>query len=152
MFKSLFLTIFFVLLSDYLCKTTFNSSSMKFILIFSVLAATFGCSTAKETSVNPEKEVKIVEEKIEEVKIEEVKKPEIIVGRVMISKEGEGCPLLIEAFRNGEMFILYPLNLIEKYKVDGLKIKFTFTESKALLPDNCKADVVGVLENTSPLY
>lgn len=120
---------------------------MKFILIFPILAVAFSCSTAKETPLNPEQEVKIVEEKIEEVK-----EPEIIVGKVRVSKEGEGCPLLIEAFRNGEMFILYPINLIEKYKVDGLKIKFTYTESKALLPDNCQADVVGVLENTTLLY
>ena len=120
---------------------------MKFILIFPFLAVTFSCSTAKETQVIPEQEVEIVEEKIEEVK-----EPEIIVGRVRVSKEGEGCPLLIEAFRNGEMFILYPMNLIEKYKVDGLKIKFTYTESRAPLPDNCSKAVVGVLENTTLMY
>ncbi len=124
-----------------------NTSSMRFILIFAILAITFGCSTAKETPVSPEKEVKIVEEKIEEAK-----EPEILVGKVRVSKEGEGCPLYIEAYRNGEMFLVYPLNLIEKYKLDGLKIKFTLTESKAPLPDNCSNAVVGVLENTTLLY
>jgi hypothetical protein len=120
---------------------------MRFILIFAILAITFGCSTAKETPVSTEKEVKIVEEKIEEVK-----EPEVLVGKVRVSKEGEGCPLYIEAYRNGEMFLVYPLNLIERYKLDGLKIKFTYTESKALLPDNCSDAVVVVLENTTLLY
>lgn len=120
---------------------------MRFILIFAISAIIFACNTAKETPINPEKEVEIVEEKVEELK-----KPEIIIGKVRVSKEGEGCPVLIEAYRNGEMFILYPLNLIERYKLDGMKIKFTYTPSKAPLPANCQADVVGVLENTMPLY
>lgn len=124
-----------------------NSSSMKFILIFAILAVIFSCSTAKETPVVPEQEVKIVEEKIEEVKA-----PEMLSGKVRVSKEGEGCPLYIEAFKDGEMFLLYPLNLIEKYKIDGLKIKFMYIESKAPLPDNCSSAIVGVLENTTLLY
>jgi hypothetical protein len=112
-----------------------------------ILAVTFACSITKETPVNPVKEVKIVEEKTEEAK-----EPEILVGKVRVSSEGEGCPLYIEAYRNGEMFLLYPLNLIEKYRIDGLKIKFTYTESKAPLPDNCPSAIVGVLENTTLLY
>jgi hypothetical protein len=119
---------------------------MKYILIFAILVAIFSCSTAKETPVNPEKELEIVEEKIEEIK------DEILVGKVHVSNEGEGCPFYIEAFRNGEMFLLYPVNLIEKYKIDGVKIKFSYIESKAPLPDNCPAAVVGVLDNITLLH
>jgi hypothetical protein len=119
---------------------------MKFILIFSVLSAIFSCSAVKETPVNPEKVVNVIEDKVDELN-----EPEMIVGKVRVSKEATGCQIFIEAFRNGEMFLLYPINLTEKYKVDGIKIKFSFTESKAPLPENCPAAIVGVLENISRL-
>ena len=58
-----------------------------------------------------------------------------VVGTVHLSDTG--CPYYIEANINKAIRLLYPINLEEKFKVEGLKIKFRYGRSKAPSPENC---------------
>ena len=55
----------------------------------------------------------------------------------IVRTEYKGCPALIETTEDGQLVKLYPVNLDEAFKVNGLKIFFTYTPSKAPQPESC---------------
>lgn len=85
---------------------------------------------------------------------EQVEKPaeltNRLVGIVHISEEG--CPVEIEAKMNsGEMMALYPIDLEDKYKVEGMRIRFTYAASKAPQPAGCSAKMTISLSDVTRL-
>ena len=59
----------------------------------------------------------------------------------IVHTPAEGCPYYIET-TSGKSLTLYPVNLIEKYQVEGLLLKFDYTLSRAQQPEGCKVDMV----------
>jgi hypothetical protein len=66
-------------------------------------------------------------------------------GVVRVSSNDSDCPLVIELVSDSRVF--YPLGLDEKYKIDGLKIKFTYSLSRAPLPEKCYGKVAVILDS-----
>jgi len=68
----------------------------------------------------------------------------------IVRTQYKGCPALIEITEDGQMVKLYPVNLEESFKVDGLKIFFTYIPSKAQQPESCTLiNKVVAVENVS---
>ena len=105
---------------------------MKKLILFSVLIFSISCSSQKEIVENGTKNSETVQ---------------VIKGTVHVSNEG--CPLYITAKIDGQLMKLYPVNLEKSYKIDGLKIKFSYNLSRAMQPENCQVDKVVSVENVS---
>jgi hypothetical protein len=77
----------------------------------------------------------------------------IYTGTVHLNNNG--CPYYIEINKclvsNLEYLgkTIYPIQLDDKFKKDGLKLKFNFTVSRAMSPTDCQVDYVVSLENVS---
>ena len=105
---------------------------MKTLILFSVLICSISCSSQKEIVENGTKKSETVQ---------------IVKGTVHLS--GEGCPFYITAKVDGQLMKLYPFNLEDSFKIDGLKIKFSYNLSRAMQPENCQVDKVISVENVS---
>jgi hypothetical protein len=106
---------------------------MKYALVIVLIIAGFGCGTRKGVAL---------EDNREEGTAADAKS----TGIVYVSLKG--CPVLIETEINGETMRLYPVNLDEEYKKDGLRISFTFAPSRAMQPEGCTLiDRVVSIEN-----
>lgn len=68
-----------------------------------------------------------------------------ISGKVYISSEG--CPFYIIAIEEGKEVKMYPVNLEESFKKNGIKIKFSYNLSRAMQPSNCQVDKVVSVSN-----
>lgn len=101
---------------------------IKYTLILGLIAL-MACSNSKETlSENEETDqtTKEVESAIENYRV---------IGIVHVSETD--CPLLIETRLKDETVLFYPLNLDEKFRREGMRIKFAYEASKGALPENC---------------
>jgi len=105
---------------------------MKTLILFSVLFYSVSCSTQKELVDNGADSLETIQ---------------MIKGIVHLNNEG--CPCFIEAIENGKTIKMYPVNLEESFKVEGLKIKFSYNLSRAMQPENCNVDRVVSVENVS---
>jgi hypothetical protein len=107
---------------------------MKFIIIFSCLLILVSCKPSKvfvsENQINTSLEVS--DEPVEKQK-----------GKV---RESDDCPPMIETYEDGKLVILYPVNLADSLKHNGVKLLFTYTLSKAQHPLNCKLDKTVALD------
>ncbi|MBI1836759.1 MAG: hypothetical protein HYR91_05785 [Flavobacteriia bacterium] len=101
---------------------------MKFLFISFLLISFMSCKTSKE--ITPK------EETVEVTPSEPLR----IVGTIHLQKNG--CPILIEANDNGLTKQFYPINLDEKYKVEGAQIRFFYELSRAPQPADCKCEKV----------
>lgn len=110
---------------------------MKFQVIFSGLILLAACTTPKEVVVEEQKEV--VVEQVSEVEL---------VGKVRTS---DTCPLYLETYEDGKLVTMYPVNLEENLKNNGVKISFTYTLSRAKQPENCRVDKVVALDNVKQM-
>jgi hypothetical protein len=81
---------------------------------------------------------------------ESVQTDDRLSGKVFVSYKG--CPAIIETMVDGNAVKMYPVNLKDEFKQDGLKIKFTFTPSKAPQPEGCTLiDMVVAIENVEKI-
>lgn len=104
-------------------------------LFFSVIL--FSCGTAKKAP-----ELVVAEEKPQADVIAESR----IVGVVHINRS---CELVIDA-KIGEMdYSIIPNNLDDKFKIDGMKIKFFFKNSSMPVPEGCSANARGNVEQVN---
>ena len=90
------------------------------------------------------------EEEVEETK--EVMEGEMdqnyrIMGMVHVD-DGE-CPIWIEARGKDGPLKIYPIGLDDKYKKEGMKIKFAYTKSMAQQPEGCDIELVAVLSDVT---
>lgn len=77
-----------------------------------------------------------------------------IIGKIHLNESR--CPYYIEVEQvlvsNLSFYLgkkLYPIQLEEKYKKNGIKLKFNLTLSRAPSPADCQIDYVVSLSNTS---
>lgn len=72
-----------------------------------------------------------------------------IVGTVHLS---DGCPYYIDAVeKDNKKVKMYPINLEEHMKKEGMRIKFDYDRSRAPQPAGCDAEMVVVLKDVTPL-
>jgi hypothetical protein len=62
----------------------------------------------------------------------------MMTGEVKVSKIDGDCALWIMTPKTSSFPGFYPVNLDEQFKVDGLKIAFNYSDSRAPLPENCQ--------------
>ncbi len=105
---------------------------MKLVAMLLMLLFVVSCVT-KKSATNE------LTDKVEEVKKEaEVDEYyELFIGKVRVD---EGCGFYIEIIVEHEIVKLYPVNLSEDLKKKNLKIEFSYRESKAMTPQNCRVD------------
>lgn len=115
-----------------------NMIKYTLILGFMVLMA---CSNSKETLSGNEETDQTTEE------VESVTENYRVIGIVHISETD--CPLLIETRLKEETVLFYPLNLDEKFRREGMKIKFAYETSKGSLPENCSEAVAVSLSDVT---
>ncbi|MFT5822791.1 MAG: hypothetical protein ACI8ZM_004048 [Crocinitomix sp.] len=108
---------------------------MKSIIVLSVLFLATACGNQKETM----QEKEAIEQEIEPV-TEVVNENYRVVGIVHISETD--CPIYIETKLKDSTVNMYPMNLEEKYKRDGMKLKFDYALSRGAQPENCDIDMV----------
>ena len=59
------------------------------------------------------------------------------------SNLSEECPFLIRTKTySGKNITMYPINLDDKFKKDGIPIRFTYSISRAMQPKNCNCNQV----------
>lgn len=121
---------------------------MRKLFIFGLALMAFACGNQKETTQETdaikdeiEETTEVVEETVEEV--QEEAENYRVVGVVHVSETD--CPLIIEARNQTDTIMMYPMNLEEKYKKEGTRIKFTYTKSRGQQPENCDVDMVVAL-------
>ena len=108
-----------------------------FLALTAVLIAS--CGTQKEVVVSNDNGANV----------EQVTKEGMLVGIVRMNPKG--CPLYLDVNENGEAITMYPVNLDEKYKKDGIRLEFTYTPSRAMQPENCNVTKVVALDNVTQL-
>lgn len=69
-------------------------------------------------------------------------------GMVHVSKE---CGVVITITENGSELNLYPVNLSDEFKKDGLLLTFTSLPSRAMQPAGCSVDRVVSVDNVKKL-
>jgi len=74
-----------------------------------------------------------------------------LMTKATVKVNSTGCVLYLEAEENGEKVSMYPVNLDDKLKIDGLVIRFTYHPSKAMQPENCLVDKVVALDSVVQL-
>lgn len=109
---------------------------MKSIFLLSITALFFACGTAKKANAD------------------NASTKGNYYGTVHLS--ANGCPYYIEIQKSKNTNIekesfknVYPVNLDEKYRKDGLKIHFNYNISRAMTPAGCTVDAVVSVENVS---
>lgn len=87
-------------------------------------------------------------------KTDQSKETTIYTGTVHLNKNG--CPFYIEINQclvsNLSYYLgktIYPIQLDDNFKKEGLKLKFNLTVSRAISPSDCQVDYVVSLENVS---
>ncbi|MEY3236071.1 MAG: hypothetical protein RI883_172 [Bacteroidota bacterium] len=105
---------------------------MKTAFLVSILFFSISCSTQKEIIENG---------------ISASETVDIVKGTVHMDEKG--CPIYIISKIDGASFKMYPVNLEDQFKIDGLKIKFSYNLSRAMQPENCQVDKVVSVENVS---
>ena len=71
---------------------------------------------------------------------------ERVIGIVHLS---ETCGALITAQVGNREVILFPNNLDDKFKREGMKLKFFFLNSSMPIPNGCTADARGDLKDVN---
>jgi hypothetical protein len=107
---------------------------MKFLITFSFFLILTSCSSSKDVVSENQTNTNL------EVSDELVEKQK---GKVL---ESDNCPPMIETYEDGKLVILYPVNLADSLKHNGVKLLFTYTLSKAQHPLNCKLDKTVALD------
>jgi hypothetical protein len=113
---------------------------MKSILLLSVLFLAAACGNRKETM----QEIDSVEEEIEEA-VEEAQENYRVIGIVHIDEPD--CPIYLETKLKDKTVMMYPMNLEEKYKNEGMKLKFDYALSRGQQPENC--DIIDMVVSMS---
>jgi hypothetical protein len=105
------------------------------------------CATCKKSKIEKETPTKSVAEMISEESVEinqvrPMREEDMvdITGIVRINKEG--CPVLIEMIEGDLYSLVYPVNLEDKFKVNGMKIGFSYLPSRAPMLEGCAAEKV----------
>ena len=108
---------------------------MKTLVLTLAVTSFFACKTTKEVV------------KTEVLPMLEESASIITLGTVHL--QSQGCDVVIEVEENGVKKTFFPFGIEEKFKVEGLRLKFVYTLSRAPQPKDCKCDHVVVLSDVS---
>ena len=117
---------------------------MKHLFLFLIAFTLFACGNTKRTKGgsegSPAPPVDVVDEVEETAENAEeggtiTAQTVSVVGTVHVSDTG--CPLYIDAVAAEQEVKLYPVNLEDKFKNEGMKLKFKYQPSKIQQPDSC---------------
>lgn len=113
--------------------------------------ASCGSQKAVTGSKEVEKSVEVVETAAEDIQ-ENVEEMDTTASQTRIGDNyrivgvihvnDDPCGAYIEAQEKDGMVKMYPVNLEDKYKKDGLRVKFDYTLSRAMQPAGCSVDKV----------
>jgi len=115
----------------------FKIRVMKYVVIMSALLIGFSCANHKEKVNEIESHEELVNKEEDSITSPENYR---VIGLVHVSETE--CPLYIEAKLTNGAVNMYPMNLDEKYKREGMKIKFAYELSRGAQPENCELDMV----------
>ncbi len=120
---------------------------MKTLFLLSGLFLFFACGSQKEVATNTVNETTDSVEEAAEDAVEETTNNYRVVGTVHTTDKG--CGVYIDAKAQDSSLKMYPINLDEEYKVEGMFIRFTYAPSRAMQPKGCDCDrVVSVSDVT----
>jgi len=108
---------------------------MKALLLTMFVIALFACKSTKEVI------------KTQELSMLEESATIKTLGTVHL--QSQGCDVVIEVEENGVKKIFFPFGIEEKFKVEGLRLKFVYILSRAPQPKDCTCDHVVVLSDVS---
>ena len=108
---------------------------MKLLLLTLAFISFFSCKTTKEVV------------KTEVLPILEESASIITLGTVHL--QSKGCDVIIEVEENGVKKTLMPFGIEEKFKIEGLRLKFVYILSRAPQPKDCTCDHVVILSDVS---
>jgi hypothetical protein len=108
---------------------------MKTLVLTLAVTSLFACKTTKEVV------------KTEESPMQEESATIRTLGTVHL--QSQGCDVVVEVEENGVKKTFFPFGIEEKFKVEGLRLKFVYTLSRAPQPKDCKCDHVVVLSDVS---
>lgn len=111
---------------------------MKVFLAMTLAVFLMSCKSTKEVTDNGNPP------------IEETPKEQVdprVVGYVKL--QNQGCDVLLEVDLKGEKTLMYPVNLEDKFKKEGLKLMFQYLPSKKAIPLDCKANICIVMSDVS---
>ncbi len=117
---------------------------MKIIIIAALVLFTLGCANRKEKMQENESHEELMN-KTEEQNSTELENR--VIGIVHVSESD--CPVYIEAKLTDHAVNMFPINIEDKYKVEGMKIKFTYELSRGAQPENCDVDMVVSLSDVA---
>jgi hypothetical protein len=112
---------------------------MRSLFFLTAIILLTACTTQKEIA-NSENNGEHLSENVEDG---------FTVGIVRITDKG--CYCYLEVNENGSLLKMYPVNLDEKYKKEGVRLKFTYNVSRAMQPENCFVDKVVAVNDVSEL-
>lgn len=105
---------------------------MKIVIAGIYLFLFVTCGISQSVEANTEISFTKLEEQVEQ------NKPQQVIGYVKLDK---ACGVYIDAeIEPGIKKRLYPVNLNDHYKIDGLLIKFDYNFSRAMMPGGCNCD------------
>lgn len=114
-------TAFFFLLAS--CASTNNS----------------GSSTSSASTDTEQGSSSVTPESAEETMAEETASYLEMKGTIRLSNKG--CEQLVELkTESGQLVLLYPMNLDNAFKKNGLEVTFTYKKIAGSLPEGCQAE------------
>jgi hypothetical protein len=130
-----------------------QKKAMNKIFLIASLSFLVSCAVCKERRASKEAaqtvttEVEKEEDQTNVLTERPMKEEEMIIVEGTVRLDRPGCPVSIDMV-DGDLFSsVYPVNLDKKYHQEGLRLKFTYTPSRAASPESCTADMVVALDN-----
>lgn len=117
---------------------------MKYIIIVCSLVFVLSCANRKEKVNEIESHEELLNKTEDTITSTENNR---LVGLVHVSETE--CPLYIEAKLTDRSVNMYPINLDDKFKNEGMKIKFTYELSRGTHPENCDVEMVVLLNEVA---
>ncbi len=123
--------------------TNYKKYMWKFIVVLGIGLFT-SCGSSQNASENLSDQTTKVEEAEENVMSSErpLREEDLINVEGTVRVNDKGCPFYIEMIEGDLFSLVYPVNLEDKYKVDGKKLIFNFIPSRAQSVEGCEAQRV----------
>ncbi len=120
---------------------------MKLLFFTSIVFLFFSCGNQKKVAEN--ENIEKVEQVSDQTEEETVVNNFRMVGKVHLTDKG--CMVYIDAKGDGDSIKMYPVNLEDKYNVEGMLIRFTYRPSKAKQPKDCDCDMPVIVSDVTRL-
>ena len=114
--------------------------TMKALLISSVFFLLLACGTQKEVIVNTDSNSQIESNQAIDNTITNTSDTLRIIGTVRTTSKG--CLVYIDAQTNSRSIKMYPVNLDDRFKKEGMFIRFTYALSRGMQPKGCECNQI----------